>query len=299
VSGNPGTTNRLFTKAQLEFERDIRIPMKLEQLTNRWRFKTDWPGFDPENPSRSWASARVAFLQLENGLKAARGKLNGLEDAKLMAQKTAAEKAFKDCVMADEKLAEKYGDLWDRIASVVKQRRLHEPRARFHTPDAAPLLGVAVAIVRSCDPAETEEHRERARKTVESWAGAPHSPNGGWIGSCVDHVVRARTWLSEDDPYFSKVLGGKSAEGWPSRLPEYLDAMEGEQARRSSSWLGYPEPRKTLVKSGWKAIQKSDDPVIVAARELVTLMRKHEKLGDELDAKEEALTARRSVPMGR
>ena len=36
VSGNPGTTNRLFTQAQLELERDIRIPMEIERLTN-WR----------------------------------------------------------------------------------------------------------------------------------------------------------------------------------------------------------------------------------------------------------------------
>jgi hypothetical protein len=91
--------------------------------------------------------------------------------------------------------------------------------------------------------------------------------------------------LPKDDPYFSKVLGGKSAD-------EFMEeSMEGKQARRSPNWLGYSGPREALVKSGWKAIQNSEDPVVVAARELVILMRKNEKLGAELDANEEALSA--------
>ena len=53
VSGNPGTTNRLLTKAQLEFERDIKIPMRIESLTNALRISKDWAGVDPENPSRN------------------------------------------------------------------------------------------------------------------------------------------------------------------------------------------------------------------------------------------------------
>ena len=79
-----------------------------------------------------------------------------------MAQKTAAEKAFKDRLMADKALVEKYGDIWDRIESVVTERRLHEARARFHLP-AHPLLYVAVAIVRSSDPAESEDSRKQAK----------------------------------------------------------------------------------------------------------------------------------------
>ncbi len=47
VSGNPGTTNRLFTKAQQEFERDIRLPIKIEWHTNLLRIsKAKQPPFD-------------------------------------------------------------------------------------------------------------------------------------------------------------------------------------------------------------------------------------------------------------
>ncbi len=282
VSGNPGTTKRLFTKAQLELERDIRIPIEIERLTNALRISKDprsgtYDGeFDPENPSKHWAWMRTSILKSENDLKAARGKLHGLNDAKLMAQKTAAEQAFKDRVTADKKLAEKYGDLWDRIASVVQERRLHETRARFHSAGGPGLLNVAVAIVRMSDLAETEEHRKQARKTFESWGGRG-TKNFNFHGTAffLDHLVRASSWLPKDDPFFTKVLDGKSPE-------EFLEAMAP---------LKYEELRDSLVKLGWKAIQESEEPAIVAARELVMLMRQHEKLGEELDAKEEALGA--------
>ncbi len=59
-----------------------------------------------------------------------RGKLHGLNDAKLMAQKTAAEKWFKGCVMADKKRAE----LWDQIASVVQERNHGSPGEDLRRP---------------------------------------------------------------------------------------------------------------------------------------------------------------------
>ena len=282
VSGNPGTTNRLFTTAQLELERDIRIPMKIELLSNRVDILTgkQRPLLGPGHPSWHYGRLEMIALELDNGLRAARAKLQGLEDAKLMTQKTAAEQAFKDRVMADKNLAAKYGDLWDRIDSMVQERRLHEVRERFHAPNHH-LLHAIVAIVRLCDPAESDEHRKRARAIVENWAGVT-SPVAAWPGSAfvLDQFRRARSWLPEDDPFFTKVLGGKS-----------IDELKAALEQDTPSWLGHPEQRDALLRSGWEAIQKSEDPVVVAARELAVLMRKNEQLGEELDAKEEALGA--------
>ncbi len=304
VSGNPGTTKRLSTRAQLELERDIRIPMRIQRIKNNLRIanirssktieqltnilrqssvgNTDSAAFDPGSPSPHFSDAQL--LKMEYDIKAARGNLQGLKDATLMAQKTTSEQAFQDRVMADKDLAEKYGDLWDRIASVVEQRRQHEARARFQTANGSPVLGVLVPIVRMCDPAETEEHREQARRTNESWAGVEISPNAGYILDCLDHLVRSRSWLAEDDPFFTKVHGGRSAA-------DFWDAVDGEQAQSSPNWLGYPEPREALANSGWKAIQASEDPMVVAAHELARLMRANEELGVRLDAEEAALGA--------
>lgn len=287
VVGNPGVTNRLRTTAQMELERDVRIPIEIQRLTNKLPILkspiSNDGEFDPENPSKHWAWMRTRILAAENDLKAARGHRHGLESATLMAQKTVAEQAFKSRVMADEKLARQYGDLWDRIAIVAEERRQHEVRARFHTADAARVFGVAVAVVRMLDPAESAAEREQARQTVESWVGKTVHTNIHIAAQGQDHLVRSRSWLPEDDPFFTKVLGGRNAQ-------EFHDAVAGGQGQ-SPNWFGDPEPREALVNAGWTAIQDSDDPVIVAARELVPLMRKNAKLGAELDAREAALSA--------
>ena len=279
VSGNNGTTRRLFTMAQLEFERDIRIPMMLESLENRLRIM-DQPVDDPGLASWDYGRLHVFALAMKNGVKTARGNLRALQDAQLMARRAAAEQAFKDRVMADTDLEAQYGDLWDRIEHLISRRRQHEARARFHVPNHFH-FGVLVAIVRMLDPAESDERREQARKTVDSWAGVT-SPVMAWPSSAFvqDQFRRARTWLPEHDPFFTKVLDGKS-----------IDAFGVVMMQDTPSWLGHPEQRDALVRSGWEGIQASEDPMVIAARELAILMREHERLGEELDAEEEALGA--------
>ncbi|MGB0717181.1 MAG: S46 family peptidase, partial [Phycisphaerae bacterium] len=243
--------------------------------TSNWNH-TDSGNFVPANMSRT------AILDKENGIKAVRHKLHGLKDPTIMAKKSRADMDLQRRVMAVGRLAKKHGDLWQRIDGVVQQRRLHEAKARFHTPDASPVLDVVVAIVRMCDPSEKEVTRIQARKKVEMWAGGSISPNGIFIAYCLDHMVRARKWLPENDPYLTKVLAGQSAA-------EYWNATSGDQSWNDENWLGYPEPRMSLVESGWNGIKKSKDPIVIAARELATLMRKNEELSLRLDSEEQSL----------
>ena len=127
--------------------------------------------------------------------------------------------------------------------------------------------------MRLCDPAETEEHRKQAKKHMEDWPGGEMHFNYYRIARFQDHLVRARNWLPKDDPFFSKVLGGRSGG-------EFLEALigPGNAGHRGGpkirSLVHYPERRNALVESGWDAIQASEDPAIVAARELAVLMRR-------------------------
>lgn len=156
---------------------------------------------------------------------AERGRLRGLEDAKLMAQKAAAEHAFRRRVMADEQLAVRFGDLWDQIAEVVGKRRRLEPRAKFHRGSG--LLELAVAIVRSCDPAESAVRRARARPD------ATNSPRFG------DGVVRGLPWNGTIAPHRTTFYGlyARNTEfdgEYPFNLPEIWHDREDRIDRATS-----------------------------------------------------------------
>src|SRR6267378_1092571 len=91
VSGHPGTTQRLETRAQLEFERDVSLPSSLlraAELRGRYiQFGRTSSGDEQlvEAPLNS----------LENGLKVRRKLLDALHDDALMARKSDDEKALR------------------------------------------------------------------------------------------------------------------------------------------------------------------------------------------------------------
>ncbi len=206
----------------------------------------------------------------------------------MIVQKTEIETALKNRVMEDKKLRKKYNNLWDRIKSLAEERGRHETRIQFHSTGGLILLDAAINIVRSCDPNETKENREQAIKMLENYtsmSGYPISDNFFGRAFFVDHLTRARRWLHDSDPLFSKVFCGRGGK-------EFLEAVYGdEKGNPISSLVAYAEQRDSIVNLGWNAIQNNEDPAIIAARELVILMRENKKLGEELNAMEEVLCA--------
>ena len=101
VSGHPGTTSRLQTLAQLEFQRDVYYPMILRELKTRIDALKAYSALNDEN-------ARVAREDLfgyENSFKALTGFESGLKDPALMAQKAQEDKALRtqgECGSEDE-----------------------------------------------------------------------------------------------------------------------------------------------------------------------------------------------------
>jgi len=112
VSGHPGTTSRLQTLAQLEFQREVYYPMILRELKTRIDALEAYSALNDEN-------ARVAREDLfgyENSFKALTGFESGLKDPALMAQKAQDDKALRTKVNADPKMKAEYGAAWDNIA---------------------------------------------------------------------------------------------------------------------------------------------------------------------------------------
>jgi hypothetical protein len=116
VSGNPGTTSRLSTIAQLTFMRDLSLPFGLSRLRTRIVAANEFASKSPDN-------ARLAERTLfgfANTYKSNAGKLIGLKDDRLMARKTTFEKRLKSAVTNDPKLGAEAAKVWDDIAAAYK-----------------------------------------------------------------------------------------------------------------------------------------------------------------------------------
>lgn len=98
VSGNPGSTLRLDTMAQLETYRDVIYPMVLKGLTNRRTRILEYTSKGEEEQRR----AKDELFGIENSLKALTGELEALRDDEIMADKAAKEAAFLETEAGQE-----------------------------------------------------------------------------------------------------------------------------------------------------------------------------------------------------
>lgn len=119
VVGNPGSTSRLLTVAQLEFKRDVTDPLILNYINN---FVDSLRAIITANPDKEKELNNELF-NYTNSQKVFKGTLKGLNDGVLMARKKDFEKNFVQAVKSNDKLKAKYGNIWDDISALVKQKR--------------------------------------------------------------------------------------------------------------------------------------------------------------------------------
>jgi hypothetical protein len=146
VIGNPGTTNRLNTIAQLEYKRDIEYPRELALIN---KFIDILEDFTAKNPDMSKYFNDQIF-SLKNSQKVYIGMIKGLSDPVLMARKKDFEKNFRKSVEADSKLNAKYGNVWDEIANVRTELRKISPALNSYsvTMNSSAYMIVADTLVK-------------------------------------------------------------------------------------------------------------------------------------------------------
>lgn len=120
VVGNPGSTNRLASVAQLNYERDVTLPAQVEGLQRRMAAIRAYMN-GPATPDEREMLRNVLF-ELSNAEKSFSGQLGGLRDASFMARKAAAERALRDSIVARADLSA-YGRTLQELAEVQATKR--------------------------------------------------------------------------------------------------------------------------------------------------------------------------------
>lgn len=112
VIGNPGSTNRLETVAQLEYLRDFVYASNVETYRKIGAIYSTYVEQHPETRLKYMNT----IFRLENSRKAFTGYLCGLRDSLVMARKRDFEKNFKAAILGNSGLRAKYHDPWSDIA---------------------------------------------------------------------------------------------------------------------------------------------------------------------------------------
>jgi peptidase S46-like protein len=270
VAGNPGTTARLDTMAQLESERTVIQPALLEALQRRLGVLRGFAAGSPESARR----ANPQIRSLENSIKARSGLLRALQDAGAMAAKAEAEKNLRGRYAADPAPASGT-DPWDTIAAAQKRFDDRFAEYRLEGFGGSRLLGIAGTIVRygaetsKPNDVRLDEFRDSNLPSLENTLYSPATLYDDIEGTTLaGRLKEAEEGLGKDHPYVKALLAGRSPE---------------EVARAAVSATGLKEvaARKALVAGGPAAVAASKDPMIVLARAIDPFSREVRKFQED------------------
>ncbi|MDQ3223311.1 MAG: S46 family peptidase, partial [Gemmatimonadota bacterium] len=281
VTGNPGSTGRLLTVAQMEYLRDVQYPALLDSYDRNLALLEDLSKKD----DATRRALENQIFSLKNSKKAVTGYLSGLQDSSLMTKKRAFERDFRGRIARDPKLRARYGTSWDAIASGQRQLGAIARQQRWYSFSGSPLMNAAGGIVRIPaqarlpDSLRLPQYRSGGLEVIRS------SLLADMPGDLEQDKQMLQAWLTEaskdlplNDPYLKAFLGGRSPE-------------VAAEAAVNGTTLADSAARAALIEGGAGAVAASKDPLIVLARKLnpiaMRVQQRSARLSDVISANAE------------
>ncbi len=271
ISGNPGSTDRLYTYAELEVQRDFRYPLILNYL-NKYLEALRFYSQKGEEQQRR---ALGMIFGLENSKKALSGEYQGLLDEKLMEEKEKAEQEFRGLIANNPAWKKAYADAWKIIDKVSAGNRAVYRKLFYQNFRGSRLANFALNIVRYVAEVEKPDAErlpgyhdsELDELKFRLFSPAP-------IYKDMEQAVFTFTLqmsldeLGVNDEFIKTVLGGKTPT---AVVAEVINDTK----------LDDPAFRKQLLEGGEKAVNACQDPLVHLARSIDPLLRKNEKWSRE------------------
>jgi hypothetical protein len=280
VSGHPGSTSRLETHAQLEFERDLSLPTTLLRTSE---LRGGYIQYGRSNQS-DMELVEAPLNSLENGIKVRRKLLDALHDDALMDRKKAEEATLRTLANLPAP------DPWKQIESASqRERALYLPYSFIEGGAGfnSILFRYARLLVRGADE-RAKPNTERLREFTDSMLPRieqqlfAHVPIYAEVETLTlsFSLQRMREWLGPDYPMVRSLLAVESPETLSTRVV-------------AESTLYDPEVRKQLWQGGKAALDQSRDPMIALVRSIDGDSRAlRKRFDDEVEAPIAAASAR-------
>ncbi|PZR16190.1 MAG: S46 family peptidase [Archangium gephyra] len=267
VSGNPGGTSRTLTVAQLDDDRDFRLPATLFRLAELRGYVTEYQNRGKEQKRHS----NDLLFGVENGFKALKGRHAALADKAFYGQLVKNEADFRSRVKAKAELEKQYGGVWTNIEGLVKLQQAY--RKEYNALERGPtseLFGLARALLRYGDEAG-KPNAERLREYTDSrlpqfkarvLANTPIYDEFE-IATLTYSLTKIREDLGADHPFIKRVFGNKSPAEIAANAVKGSKLKDIKTDKAGNATGGF---RKELFDGGKAKIDASKDPMIELAR---------------------------------
>ena len=247
LPGNPGSTSRLSTVAQLAYQRDVGNPLQKKVWTTVLNSLTQYASQGAEQHRQAGGGIRG----LNNSLKRLTGQQDGLLNPRQFAKKEVEEKALKDELTKKPELQKLYAPAWDSIAAAYADLPKMADRIAFSTLPPSRLGTIASQIVWYAEETKKpneqryDEYRDNRLESLKLTllSPAPIYPEleqavfTGWLNEGVKTLGR-------NDPFIKAALG--DAE---------VNEVVGRAIRETQ--LKDVAFRKSLLDGGADAVAKS------------------------------------------
>src|SRR4051794_22505051 len=259
VVGNPGSTGRLNTIAQMEYLRDVGYPASLAAYKRALGIYSELERTDTSAARRY----QNDVFGIANSQKAVTGYRAGLLDTASMAKKRAFEQELRARIAADPKLQAQYGASFDAIANAQRELGTFNPQLRYYGfGGGSNLMQLAAGLVRvglfanAPDSARLPQYRGVGLENIKRQIVAPTPIDTAFERMAIAAQLRAaQSELPANDPFLSLALSGQTPEARAAAL------VRGTR-------ITDPAFRQQLVQGGAAAITGSTDPMIVLARQI-------------------------------
>jgi hypothetical protein len=270
--GNPGSTSRLETLAQLLFRRDVSDRTLLDFVRRRGRIFQEFARANPQMVEPY--DLENAIFDLSNSEKAYQGQIDGLYEPVILSRLRDREESLERAIAADSALAREYGGVFDRMAQLQQRRRQNRAGYTFialgstdyesSTLNRALLAYQYSNALRQAQPISV---RNELRDQILAVPSKPARLDEELIQDRLQSFVDA---YGATSPLGTAVLDGRSVEGAATFL-------------RQSSVFADSARTAALISA---ATVPLDDPALRIVEAYVPLLGRFEQVRGQLDQQE-------------
>src|SRR6476661_1517282 len=216
VVGNPGSTGRLNTIAQMDFMRDVGYPASLAAYKRSLAIYSELARTDTSAARRY----QNDVFGVANSQKAVTGYRAGLLDTLSMAKKRAFEQELRARIAADPKLQAQYGGTFDAIAAAQRELATFNPQLRYTGfGGGSTLLTMAAQLVRIASESGKPEaerlapYRGQGIANIRNQLGQPIPIDTAFERLAIAAQLRAaQTDLPANDTFLRVALNGRTPD---------------------------------------------------------------------------------------